>query len=303
VSITHGRKLSPKLSVQASLGAEYSELSQSGAASQSRAFTRPKGFVSAAWTVNDRLTINTRVAREVGQLNFFDFISSVNVKSGNGNPGNPDSVPQQSWIGEVSFDRDFGAAGAHTMKLYYESIEDIVDRVPFGPSSEGPGNLDKATRYGIAANGTFKFAPLGAEGLQLEYDIEARQSELDDPLTGEPRRINNDLVLGGFFELRYDIPKTDWALGFGGERYDNAPFVRLDERQTFEVRPIYTFAYVEHKDILGMTGRVEWFNATDGDEQFTRQVYSPRRDGGLLFSEDRSWSAGPILTVTLRGTF
>lgn len=303
VSVTHSRKLSPAISVQASLGAEYSELSQSGAASQSRTFTRPKGFVSAAWTVNERLTVNARAAREVGQLNFFDFISSVNVNSGNGNQGNPDIVPQQSWIGEVSFDRDFGSAGAHTMKIYSESIEDIVDRVPFGPDSEGPGNLDKATRYGIAANGTFKFGPIGADGLQLEYEIEARQSELDDPLTGETRRINDDLMLGGFFELRYDIPKTDWAVGFGGERYDNAPFVRLDERQYFEVRPIYTFAYLENKDIFGMTGRVEWFNVTDGDEQFTRQVYSPRRDGSLLFSEDRSWSAGPILTVSLKGSF
>ena len=52
-----------------------------------------------------------------------------------------------------------------------------------------------------------------------------------------------------------------------------------------------------------MTGKVQWFNVTDGDEQFTRQVYTPRRDGSLLFSEDRSWSAGPILTVSLRGTF
>lgn len=302
-SITHGRKLSEDLSVQASFGMEYSELSQSGGAAQTRSFTRPKGFVSAAWTVNERLTINARAAREVGQLNFFDFISSVNVNAGNGNQGNPDIVPQQSWKGEVSFDRDFGAAGAHTMKVYYEAIEDIVDRVPFGPNAEGPGNLDQATRYGIATNGTFKFAPVGVEGLQLEYELEVRQSELDDPLTGETRRINDDLMLGGFFELRYDIPKTDWALGFGGERYDNAPFVRLDERQLFELRPIYTFLYVEHKDIFGMTGKVEWFNVTDGDEQFTRQIYTPRRDGSLLFSEDRSWSAGPILTVSLRGTF
>lgn len=303
ISVTHGRKLSPTFSVQASLGAEYSELSQSGTAAQSRTFTRPKGFVSAAWTVNDRLTVNSRIAREVGQLNFFDFISSVNVNAGNGNQGNPDIVPQQSWIGELSFDRNFGPAGAHTMRVFYESIEDIVDRVPFGPNDEGPGNLDKATRYGIAANGTFKFAPLGVEGLQLEYEIEARQSELDDPLTGEPRRINDDLIIGGTFELRYDIPNTDWAAGFGGERYDNAPFVRLDERQLFELRPLYTFVYLENKDIFGMTGRIEWFNVTDGDEQFTRQVYTPRRDGSLLFSEDRSWSAGPILTVSLNGSF
>ncbi|WP_370234897.1 MULTISPECIES: TonB-dependent receptor plug domain-containing protein [Henriciella] len=303
INVTHGRRLSGKLSVQASLGAEYSELSQSGGASQTREFTRPKGFLSAAYEVNDKLTVNAKLAREVGQLDFFDFISSVNVNSGNGNQGNPDIVPQQSWEAEVELEKDFGPAGAHTIKFYYENIEDIVDRVPFGPDAEGPGNLDEAKRYGIATNGTFKFAPLGLEGLQLEYELEARKSEIEDPLTGETRRINDDLILGGFFDLRYDVPNTDWAVGFGGERFDNAPFVRLDERHYFELRPVYTFLYLEHKDIFGMTGQIEYFNVFDADEQFTRQVYTPRRDGALLFREDRSWRAGPILSISLKGSF
>ncbi|MEQ9315809.1 MAG: TonB-dependent receptor plug domain-containing protein, partial [Henriciella sp.] len=119
VNITHGRKLSDKLSIQASLGAEYSELSQSGGATQTREFTRPKGFVSAAYVVNEKLTINAKIAREVGQLNFFDFISSVNINAGNGNQGNPDIVPQQSWESEIEFEKDYGSAGAHTLKFYY----------------------------------------------------------------------------------------------------------------------------------------------------------------------------------------
>ena len=303
IAVTHGRKLSPKLSVQASLGLEYSQLSQSGDANKERSFTRPKGFISAAYTASEKTTINAKFAREVGQLNFFDFISSVNVNAGTGNQGNPDIVPQQSWLAEVAVDRSFGNAGAHTIRVFHESIEDIVDRVPFGPDAEGPGNLDEATRYGISANGTFKFAPLGLDGLQLEYEVLARQSELKDPLTGESRRINNDDIIGGFFELRYDVPNTDWAAGVGAERFDNAPFVRLNERQLFELRPGYFFAYLEHKDIYGMIGRVNLFNLTDSEEQFTREVYTPRRDGALAFSEDRDWKAGPILTVSLRGTF
>ena len=303
IAVTHGRKLSPKLSVQTSLGLEYSQLSQSGDANQERSFTRPKGFISAAYTASENTTINAKFAREVGQLDFFDFISSVNVNSGSGNQGNPDIVPQQSWLTEIALDRSFGQAGAHTIKVFHESIEDIVDRVPFGPDAEGPGNLDKATRYGVSANGTFKFAPVGLEGLQLEYELLARQSDLKDPLTGESRRINQDAVIGGSFELRYDIPNTDWATALGGERTDEAPFVRLNERQLFELRPGYLYAYLEHKDIFGLIGRVEVFNLTDSEEQFTRQVYTPRRDGALAFSEDRDWKAGPIVTLSLKGTF
>ncbi|MGB3626252.1 MAG: TonB-dependent receptor plug domain-containing protein, partial [Henriciella sp.] len=57
-SVTHGRSLTSDISIQASIGAEYSELSRTGGASQTREFTRPKGYLSAAWAVDDKLTIN-----------------------------------------------------------------------------------------------------------------------------------------------------------------------------------------------------------------------------------------------------
>ncbi|RIJ32649.1 TonB-dependent receptor plug domain-containing protein [Henriciella mobilis] len=303
INLTHGRRLSPDISVQASLGLEYSELSQSGDAAQTREFTRPKGFVSLAWGATETLTVNARLAREVGQLDFGDFISSVNLNAGNGSQGNPDIVPQQSWLGEIELEKDYGEAGAHTLTFAVESIEDIVDRIPFGPDSEGPGNLDKATRYSVSANGTFKLDPVGFRGAQLDYDVEAGYSEIDDPLTGETRRISDDVVIGGLIEVRHDIPGTDLAWGFGTERYDRAPFVRLDQESLWEVRPAFAWAFVQHKDIFGMTGTFTYGNMLDTDEQFTRKVYDGRRTNGLLFREDRTWNLGPIITIGLEGSF
>jgi hypothetical protein len=73
-AVTYGRTFSPTLSVQASLGYEYSQLRQTGEFGKSRTFYRPKGFVSAAWQPNPRLAINAKLERRVGQLNFFDFL-------------------------------------------------------------------------------------------------------------------------------------------------------------------------------------------------------------------------------------
>ena len=302
-TLTHGRTLSPKLSIQASLGAEYSELTQSGAAGQERTFTRPKGFLSAAYKPSEDTTINLKVAREVGQLNFFDFISSVNINNNNSNAGNPDLVPEQSWEAEIEIERDFGDKGAGTLRVFGEAIEDIVDRVPIGATGEAPGNLDSARRYGIEATGTIKLDPWGWEGAQIEFEGEARQSSIDDPLTGISRRINGDLVSFVNANFRHDVAKTDWAWGFGIDRWRNARNFRLDESFQDTHLPGFAWAFVEHKDVYGMTATVTFGNLLDMSDNFQRDVYTPRRDGVLLFSEDRERKFGDIFTFELSGSF
>jgi hypothetical protein len=144
-AITYGRTLSPKLSIQASLGYEYSKLEQTGEFGKTRTFYRPKGFLTAAWQPNPRLAINAKIERRVGQLNFFDFLSSVNLGGGSQNESNPDLVPPQSWDAEVEFAQDLGRYGNTRVKLYGRLIEDIVDQIPIGLTGEAPGNLDRAT--------------------------------------------------------------------------------------------------------------------------------------------------------------
>lgn len=300
--ITHTRKLSPKWSTQISLGGEVSEIMASGSA-KARSFTRPKGFVSATYTASEKLTVNAKVERVVGQLNFFDFVSSQNLSFGNSNTGNPDIVPEQSWLGELEFERSFGDGGAATLKLFAERIEDPIDRIPFGPDLEGPGNLDSAEKFGAELDATFKFAVGGVKGFQWEIEAQVLESSIEDPVTGEMRELSNEISRGIFTELRQDVPDTDWAWGLGFERFDFTPNYRLDEFVQFKPRPGFAYLYVEHKDLWGMTGSVTLGNLLDQDDEFKRTVFEPRRDGELAFIEDRSRNFGPILTVRLRGTF
>jgi hypothetical protein len=113
-ALTYGRTLSPTLSVQASIGYEYSRLEQTGEFGKSRTFYRPKGFISAAWKPNPRLDVNAKLERRVGQLNFFDFLSSVNLGGGSQNESNPDLVPPQSWDAQVELAQDLGRFGNTT---------------------------------------------------------------------------------------------------------------------------------------------------------------------------------------------
>jgi hypothetical protein len=300
--ITHGRQLSPKLRLQTSLGAEYSEITSDGPNGQTRKFTRPKGSVSLAWEASDSLTVNTKFSREVGQLNFFDFVSNVDLDDGDNQSGNVDIVPDQTWRLETQFEKNWGDWGAATLTLYGEEIEDIVDQVPIG-MGEGPGNLDSATRYGFDLAGTLQLGKLGIEGAQIEYEYEYRWSDVDDPVTGDSRRINDDKIRFYFVSFRHDIPGTDWAYGINFESYFESPTFRLRGINHYEESPPFAWAFIEHKDLWGMTGTAFMGNIFDTDNEFTRTLYSGGRTGAVTRVEDRARNFGPILTLRLKSSF
>lgn len=303
-NLTYSRQITPKINAQASVGVEYSELSQSGPTGQTRQFVRPKGFASLAWTPSPKTTISTRIEREVGQLNFFDFVSTVDVNFDNENAGNPDLVPQQAWLGEIELERRLGTTGAFTIRAYGEKITDIVDRIPIGLTGEAAGNLSGATRHGVEVNTTLRLDRFGAKGLQVEFEGEARKSALDDPLTGASRRINNDLVSRVFTEVRYDAPSTPYAMGVFFERFRQARNFRLDQASFRDGENGFLGVFVEHKDIFGLTGVITVSNLLDQIDFEERSVFEGRRNTSqLAFLETRDRTFGTILEIELRGSF
>lgn len=300
--VTHGRALSKDVRLQVSLGGEQSEIMSDGINGQTRTFTRPKGSASLAWEVSEKLKLNASVKREVGQLDFFDFVSNVDLNAGNNQIGNTDIVPDQRWKFALEAERDFGDWGAVTAEVFYDDIEDLIDQVPIG-NGEGPGNLDSASRYGIELEGTLKFDKLGWKGAQLEYEAFLQDTFLDDPLTGETRDFSWSTSNWYMLQLRYDVPNTDWAFGINYETFDDEPLYRRNAIVDFEQTNGFSWGFVEHKNIFGMTGTVFLANLLDADERLTRQVFDPDRSGQLVRVEDRNRNFGNILTLRLKGSF
>ncbi len=300
-SISHTRVLSPTLSLQASVGGEISELTQTGEGGLTRRFTRPNGFFAVTWQPNTATTLLARMEREVGQLNFGDFVASVNLNEEFGNAGNPDLVPQQANVLELRGERAFGARGAASLTLYYEDIQDIVDRIPVGDDGDAAGNLESASRYGMSFSGTWR--RWGLPGGQLEISSELRKSRVVDPVSGQSRRINNDVIASTNVELRQDLPDTPWAWGVEYFRDHRAPVFRLDEARFRESSPSFVAAYLEHKDVFGMIGRFRVGNINDHALLFRREVFDVNRTGDLAFTESRARRFGNIFELTLSGAF
>jgi len=305
-TLTYSRPLSPTLTFQAAVGAEYSELVQSGPNGLSRQFIRPKGFVNLAWRPNADLDVSLRLERAVDQLNFFDFVASSNVSAGTSNAGNANLVPPQRWNAQVQARRNLGPWGTVTGRLYGSLITDIVDIIPIGTTGQSPGNLPgNAFIYGFQLNGTINFDPIGWRGAKLDANLQFQGSSLEDPLTGLRRPFNERMTRQIEMTLRHDIPRTDWAWGVNVFQYRQSEGFRLDQRFRFLDTPGSLGVFVEHKNLFGLTVRASVDNLLDTNESFSRTFFDGRRNStnsNVLFTEDRDRFYGPVFTISITGT-
>lgn len=303
-SVTLARRLSPSLSLQASVGGEISRLGLVGPdEGDRRRFTRPKGYVSLAWQAGPKLRATAKIERRVGQISFFDFLASRDLSEDRENAANPQLVPPQSWDAQAELSRDLAAFGTTTVRVYGQRIEDLVDRIPIGLSSEAPGNLDTAYVYGVDWKTTLLLDRLGLTGLRFDSRLQFQGSSVDDPVTGRSRRISNNLRRLIDLSVRHDIAGTKWAWGGGLYHIYRAPDFRIGETARYREGPLAGNLFVENKDVAGLTVRTGISNLISSRQELDRFVFANRNDGPLLFVERRRRSVGPVLTFAISGNF
>ncbi len=302
--LTHSRSLASNLTLQIGAGGEYSTIAQTGANGLTRSFWRPKGSLNLAWQVETGLDVSLELARRVGQLEFGDFLATVSLNQEQQNAGNVELVPQQSWEASLDFTKTLGRWGSTELRIFAQEIEDYIEFIPVEGGRETRGNIDSASIYGIRWNSTFQLAPLGFNGAQLELTLEAEETDLTDPLTGVSRPWGGHEDREVDISLRHDIPGSNWAWGVGLEYNHTLPYYRLGETGLNYEGPTYTFGFIEHKDVFGMTANLTVFNLTDGRARQDRYVYEGYRDRTpLLFRETQNLSVQPIFQFRLSGDF
>lgn len=303
--LTDSWQVNPDLSLQTSIGAEYSSLQVVDPRSAARKFFRPKGFAALSYKLSDRYSLRAEVERSVGQLDFSTFISDRNLADSLITAGNDQIKPSQSWNMSVEFERIDDALLSGRIAPYLELIEDPIDRVLIDGLIEGPGNLDQALRYGVNANATLLFDTLGVPGLRLELDGGIGGSSIDDPLTGLSRQINFNEEYRYSAFARYDIPGTDIALTGQVNNDESSPFYRLDDIRTIDVeRPFLSLGLI-HKNIFGMQLSITGTNLLDNIviQERDRFLGADRRLGPLTLIERFERQRGRRLSFVLTDTF
>ncbi|WP_158093701.1 TonB-dependent receptor plug domain-containing protein [Erythrobacter sanguineus] len=301
--LTYSRPLLPSLQLQLSAGGEYSRISQSGPLGQTRSFWRPKGFAALDWKASPALNLAGRVERVVGQLNFFDFIATVDLNQEREDVTNADLVPPQSWNYEIEASLRLGALGNVNLLGFYEDITDIVDQIPIAGGGQAPGNLPSAQRYGITGDFTLLSDPIGWKGTRLDLSFALRDSDVIDPLIGNRRRLSSTVITEFRTDIRHDFGGTAWAMGGNATWQDNAPSVRLDEISLRTETFGFASMFVENKDVAGMTMRASAANLLDRRNLFERTIFTDRAAGEIAFTERRSRDFGMIFTLAVEGSF
>ena len=309
-ALSHTRALGP-WNVQASMGLEWSEIAvPTAAGAPSDDFWRPKGFVSASRDLDARHNLVVRVEREVGQLDFFDFVDEVDLEEGRGDAGNAGIVPDQSWLFEATLERTDPAGVSGRLNLDASIINDPITLVRLGTDGEGntlvgPGNLDSdAYFYGVSGNVTWVLDTVVAKGLRADIGFNVTETDIEDPLTGERRRFNGAALWSVDGELRYDVPGTPYAFQINASRIaPDIEAVRFGDLSSFRFTEWGLSARAEHKAFFGMNLQLVFQNLLDEEQERILEVFEPDRLGSRVRREERLRGSGRRLSLVLSDTF
>lgn len=296
----------PELSLEAGLRIEVSTISQSGDTNLEKSFTYPKPRLSATWSPTASDQFRLRVEREVGQLDFGDFVSSTAFSTGVVTAGNADLEPSKNWTIEAAYERKFWKDGAVVLTLRHQEITDATDRVPIigpGYAFDAPGNIGDGTADSLEVSLNLPLSRFGVSGGLLKATGEWSRSEVTDPTTGETRRISGQEPFEGEIKFSQDLPRYRFQWGINIASGFTETFYRFDEIETVEMEPWYQI-YIEYKPTPTFSVRVEAQNLAGRDFIRDRQVYTgPRDTNALAYTDNRPLDFDPFIYVRLRKTF
>ncbi len=301
--LSFGRPLTRTLSLQIVAGAEHSTITQTGANGLTRSFFRPKGTLSLAWKPSDTFDASLKLHRRVLQLSFYDFLARAFLNDDNQNAGNNELRPQQDWSYEGEINKKLGPWGSQQFRFVYRDVEDFVDIVPV-PGGESVGNIDKAWTAAIISTSTITFDPIGLKGVKLDGTVVLQKSSLRDPFTGETRQWSGFPTRQVNLSLRHDIPRSDWAYGADANHNHFQPRYRSNQVDRMSEGPWFASAFVEHKDVFGLTVQGGISNLLGARSYRDRTVFTGLRDASpIAFVEQRDRKIGPIFYFSVRGNF
>lgn len=287
-------------------------------------YWKPSIQLSRTFLGNNQL--RARIYRDVGQLDFGDFTTAAAVADNLIAGGNPELVPQTAWIAELGGDLRFPGGAALSFTLAQHEISDVSDLVkieddngtPLDPSDDlvydAPGNIGDGEMTRLDVN--FSTPVPFVEGGRLTIEGMLADSEVTDPVTGQPRIISYTPESRYEVNFRQDLPDIKFAWGISVFKEGEFQAYRFNEIDTAEEGP-WVDLFVETTALpYGMKLRAWAANLFDGTVYRDRRFFNEDADPGPGFisagrtgantSRDyrqREFARAPWFILELSGTF
>ena len=300
------------------MGVEVSKLSQTGDAEKVRHFIFMKPHVVLSWSSDKNTQSRLRLAREVAQLDFGDFISATVFEDDDLALGNPDLRPDTTWVAEASHEHRFGRSAVIKVSVFHHWIEDVLDLLPLSATFEAPGNIGNGRRWGLELEGTMPLDWLRLSGAQLEALVRLQDSTVVDPVTGEDRVLSGQ---GGTFayrtlvnlnrnnrymvrlDFRQDLEDAHIAWGWTVAERDERPLFRVNELDVYNEGAAID-AFIETTRWAGLKINLLGENLLNFTNYRDRTFFSGQRDLSAVSSlEVRERLSGRRFTLSVSGSF
>ncbi len=283
---------------------ERSSLRVRGDASASRSLQFFKPRAVATWTMSKTSSLEFRVQRDVNQLDFNDFATSVDLGSGaQVDAGNAELVPQRTWTVETVWRQKFWDRGSIQFATAYRFLSQIQDLVPISQRDvngailsrfDGAGNIGSGRRIDFELEVTLPLdritRSLGFAGMEIKYVGHYHHTRVSDPVTGLARHLSGQRLHHHDVNFRHDIPGSGISWGF--DMNYAAPQSRyfFNQVQRDSAGPEF-FTWVEYKKWAYGTLRFQVGNPTDIAIRRTWSIYRDTRatnDLAQTITRDRS---------------
>jgi outer membrane receptor protein involved in Fe transport len=277
------------LNIDADLRYEKSDISSRGDVLLAKSLSFAKPRLAIAWTPIPKTQLRFRVEREVGQLDFNDFVASSNLTTATGvSSGNPNLNPETDWVYWVDLEQQLWTGSSIILSARHFDIQDVVDRGPVfaadGSVFDQPTNIGKGTRDAIEATVTLRFDAFGWKGALLKADYVRRWTEVVDPTTHTTREISNTHPIDWSVNFSQDLPAYKASIGFDLYNPWRQTSYRFNFIETVKIKA-YFKPYAEWKPRPDISLRIELPLINHPRDRLTDQI--------LIFNGPRTVGATP----------
>lgn len=318
----HTWRPSDRWSLESRLAWETSTLTFTGDANQETELSFFKPSLQLTRTFGDNNQLRLRYYRDVGQLNFDDFVSRTSISDDLLNGGNPNLQPQTDWRAEFGGDLRFPGGAALGFAFIHHDIADVNDLVVLvddkgtpDPADDepfdAPGNIGDAEAWSVELNFSSRL-PL-IPNARITIDAEFWDTEVNDPVTGNPRGISWKPETAVDATFRQDFSSQRWAWGIEAHQQGEVQGFRLAEVDTQEEGPWVdlwweTTALPNHMKLRLWAANIgngqvlrhrRFFGSDDGND-----ANNTRLDPLLRQQlDDREFATSPWFIMELSGSF
>lgn len=297
-----------QLTLDGTLRFENSKIESDGDVVLGKTLRYLKPRLAVTWAPTPSTQVRLRGERQVGQLDFDDFVADANFSDSSGvSAGNPDLNPEQAWVAEAAVEQRFWRSGSVSLTFRHSELSDVVDRGPVtAPDKtifDRPENIGDGTKDELILQYSVPLDRLGVKGAVLRGDLTKRWSKVTDPTTHLRREISDLHPVDWNATYTQDLPAWKLSYGvdaFGGWRETAYSFNRV---RTAKLRT-YVRPFAEYRPRPDINVRLELPNVTGRGFHRTVVNYSgPRNAATSLASlEDRDYQPGRMVYLRIRKT-